>query len=127
MHECSDEDTPGERTLIQVQNIIDRELGIIKNSGDAKLNVISEGLQKEELDNELEFICNGYLKLDTKDLCSENAFYLYLDAGSDKHKHFCKATHLVRYLIVHYCAHGKAKAKQKESSSKQTITSTNKD
>jgi hypothetical protein len=70
---------------------LDKELELVKNTKNSKVNVLLEDFQEEkEMKKVEEILCNGYTTLDSKEKCLEKGLYLYLDQNAGKQKVFCK-------------------------------------
>ena len=99
----------------EVAKIIDKELDLLRTSGDIKQNVIfvgsSEDETEEHQDIQGEEICAGYLFSDQKKPCNKKTDKLLNFETKKGPKYFCKGSHLLRYLLLHYCAQGKKTSK----------------
>jgi hypothetical protein len=106
----------------KVENFIDLELTKIHEKGDVSANVLECGSQ-EESPSELQALkkCSGYLNLIEKEKCdlfTDGFLYLQIEKDNETELYFCKASHLVRYLAVHYCKRGRKKSKKSNKSNK---------
>jgi hypothetical protein len=128
-----EESKDNELSLTKFQVIIDEELALIKENGDSKTNMLMSGSQEEIHGEESiginrDIKCCGFCNLENLEECTRmGSIYFYID-GSNGKKHFCKASHLVRYLVHHHCAHGKKKSKKiKKKDAKKTSKSSEDD
>lgn len=114
---------------IKLEKIIDHELAVIHREGDKMINELMEGSAGDDVVDEAEpHLCSGFLDLlQEPRRCLVNASHLWLEPSKAGTKvYFCKATHLVRYLIKKNCKQGakmpKVKAKAKPTAKKRKVT-----
>lgn len=94
-----------------IATLIDKELEFIKKNKDDNASNLYNGSELDEDDSE-EDDCCGFLNLDDQEKCINKGKLLYFETEAKEKKYFCKTTHLIRYLVVYYYAHGKKPGKK---------------
>lgn len=101
----------------EITTAIDQELHNLQSHGDTKANILITGSQEEKEDEDgnsdgeastTETFCCGYKNLEQPLKCNESTHqYLWITDNKGVKLYFCKASHLLRYMIQHHCAQGK--------------------
>lgn len=92
---------------------IEQELKFIREKGDTKTNVLMTASDdEEEIEESSGQICGGHCDVEHKPKKCESATdnKLWIEESSGR-RYFCKASHLLRYLINVHCKQGKKKTK----------------
>jgi len=112
--------------LSQLISRIDEELSVLDQKGDIALDVLEKSDSESEFtyDKESETstenndektkTCDGYTDLEkSTKCCTETSGFLYFEDKAET-KYFCKGTHIVRYILQHYCKQGKSSGGKKK-------------
>jgi hypothetical protein len=90
----------------KVLAILNEEYEVLKKNGDLKSNILADGSDNEEYEEQLGQCC-GFGKVEDTKACNTSTDGLLWIETSKGSKSFCKATHMLCYVAKYHLGQGK--------------------